>query len=265
MTTAFASAPAARRPLLRPIALPSEHGGWGFLFEPIVAAIAIAPSAGGAFIALAFVLGFLTRQPLKFALQDALRGRSYPRTRWCFLFAASYAIAALLALAAAIAISGPAILIPLGMVAPLGLMQVFYDANNRSRALLAELGGAVAMTSSAAALAVAGRMRLIPALTLAAVLIALGIPSIVYGRTLLQRAHGQHAESWSALALHAMAVIIVALIASPLAAAAMAILFLRATWHLARPALPAKTIGWREIAFGCATVALIVTGFYLPG
>lgn len=263
MTTTFAAAAPVRRPALRPIALPTEHGGWGFLFEPLVAGLAIAPSPGGALIALAFILGFLTRQPLKFALQDALRRRSYPRTRWCVIFAASYAIAALLALTAAVMVSGPIILVPLGLVAPLGVMQILYDANNRSRVLLPELGGAVAMTSSAAAIAIAGHMRMLAAFALAGVLVARAVPSIVYVRTLLQRAHGKEASSWPSLALHAMAILAVALIGTRLAAAAMCVLFLRATWHLARPVLPAKTIGWREITFGAISVALIVSGFYV--
>ena len=265
MSGMAATTTALPRPTLRPIALPTEHGGWGFLFEPILVGLLIAPSWGGALIALAFILGFLTRQPLKFALQDALRGRSYPRTTWCRIFAISYATAALLALVAAGAISGPIILVPLGLVAPLGFLQVIYDATNRSRALLPELGGSIAMTSSAVAIAIAGGMRMLPAFMLAGVLVARGIPSIVYVRTLLQRAHGKHAESWPSLSLHAIAILVVAFISTRLTAAAMCVVFLRAAWHLRRSVLPAKTIGWREIAFGAITVALIVLGAHFPG
>src|SRR6185436_6956547 len=78
---------------LRPLALPSEHGGWGFLLEPLVLGLLVRPSLAGSLIALAFVFGFLARHPLKLALQDLLRGKSYPRTRWCWLFACSYAAA----------------------------------------------------------------------------------------------------------------------------------------------------------------------------
>src|SRR5215212_11211122 len=86
---------------LRPLALPTEHGGWGFLFEPIVLGLAVAPSWSGVLVAIAFIFGFLTRQPLKLALQDALREKWYPRTRWCWMFAIAYAVAALTAIAAA--------------------------------------------------------------------------------------------------------------------------------------------------------------------
>ncbi|HVR37562.1 MAG TPA: YwiC-like family protein [Thermoanaerobaculia bacterium] len=250
-----------RRPAFRPLALPTEHGGWGFLFEPLVLGLAVAPSWGGALIAVAFIFGFLTRQPLKLALQDAMRGKSYPRTRWCWMFAVAYSLAALIALASAIAISGITIVIPIGLVVPLGLTQVLYDANNRSRALLPELAGAAAMSSSAAAIAIAGHMRLLTAFALAGIIAARSLPSIVYVRTLLQRAHGKVAASWPAIALHALAILFVASFAPKLAIVAMVLLFARATWGLARPVPPAKTIGWREIAWGFVTVALAAAGF----
>lgn len=35
---------AARTVKLRTVALPAEHGGWGFLFEPIVLGLLLAPT-----------------------------------------------------------------------------------------------------------------------------------------------------------------------------------------------------------------------------
>lgn len=248
-------------PSLRPIALPTEHGGWGFLFEPIVLGLLVAPSATGVLIAAAFVFGFLVRQPLKFALQDAFRHKSYPRTAWCWKFAAAYGAAAALTLAAAVILDSPAILIPLGLVAPLAITQILYDASNRSRSLFAELCGATAMTSSAAAIAIAGGVRIVPAFALAGVMVARLIPTIVYVRTLVTRSHGKEASTITPLALHAAAVAAVAAFAPVAATVAMIILFARAAWGLTHQPLPAKTIGWREIAFGAMTVALVAIGF----
>src|SRR3954452_11843953 len=109
----------APRVSLRPLALPTEHGGWGFLLEPIALGLAVMPSWGGALIAIAFVCGFLTRQPLRLALQDAVRGKSYPRTRWCWTFALSYAVAAFTALAAAVIIGGGGAVEPHAVGVPL--------------------------------------------------------------------------------------------------------------------------------------------------
>ena len=259
MTTTTLASPLPRpRPALRPLALPTEHGGWGFLFEPIVLGLAVAPSGGGVLVALAFVFGFLCRQPLRLGLQDAVRGRAYPRTRWCWLFFTAYAMCALASLALAVYVAGWAVVIPIGLVAPMGLMQILYDANNRGRALLPELGGAAAMSSSAAAIAIASGMRIVPALALSGIIVARAIPSIVYVRTLLTRSHGKSAAAWPSLALHALAVFIVALFAKPLVVFAMMLLFARAAWQLARPVPPAKKIGWTEVAFGTISVTLAI-------
>jgi hypothetical protein len=262
MSSIAHSMPAAPRPRprLRPIALPTEHGGWGFLFEPLVLGLAVAPSTAGALLALSAVAGFLTRQPLRFALQDLLRGKTYPRTAWSRGFAAAYFVLAAALFAAALSMSRPSVFIPLGLVVPLALTQVLYDAQNRSRSLFPELCGAAAMSSIAAAIAIAGGMRIVPALALSGVIVARSLPSIVYVRTLLQRAHGVAASSWPALAMHAAAVLLVAAFAPLLATAAMLILLARAAYSLSHEPPRAQTLGWREIAFGTLTVALTAAG-----
>lgn len=242
---------------LRPLALPVEHGGWGLLFEPIVLGMLVAPSWGGLFIGLAFVSGFLVRQPLKLALQDLLRRKSYPRTPWCWGLTAGYASLALFALAAALAFGGAAPLAVIAAAAPLALIQIGYDAKNRSRALLPELGGAVALSSSAAAIAVAGNASLLAALSLSAIILARAIPTIAYVRALVTRSHKQNAASWPSLSLHALAIVAVAAFAPMLAIAAMVLLLARAAWGLAHPPQKAKTIGWTEIVWGIVTVALV--------
>ena len=236
---------------LRPLALPSEHGGWGFLLEPIALGLVVLPSWSGALVAAAAVFGFLSRHPLKLALQDVVRGRRYPRTAYCWGLAGSYLLAAALALAAAIVIGGPQLFIPLGLVAPLAVVQVLYDARNRSREALPELSGAAAMASIAASIALAGGLRLLPALALSGIVVARTLPSIVYVRTLLRPA-----AKWPVIALHVVAVIAVAWFASPYAVVAMTVLLLRAIWGLTHPAPPARTIGWREIAYGAMGVVL---------
>ncbi|HVS30788.1 MAG TPA: YwiC-like family protein [Thermoanaerobaculia bacterium] len=257
MTTVALNVP---HPKLRPIALPTEHGGWGLLFEPLVIALAIRPSAAGALLAGATIFAFLARQPLKLALQDSLRGRSSARTRYCRLFAAMYLVAAAIALGAAVKLAGTTLLIPVGLVIPLALTTILFDANHRSRDLLPELCGTVAMSSSAAAVAIAGGMRVVPALALSAIVLARAIPSVVYVRTLLRRAHGRAASSWPVLLLHGAAVVTVSLFAPPLVTLAMAMLLVRAIWGLTHVPPRAQTIGWREVGYGVATIALVVAG-----
>jgi len=238
---------------LKPIAFPNEHGGWGFLFEPIVLGLAVAPSWGGVLIAIAAIFGFLTRQPLKFGMQDALRHKTYPRTRICWLVASLYACGALVSMSAAVMISGWRVLLPFAIVAPLALVALVADARNRSRALVPELAGAIAMTSTAASIAIAGAQPWM----FVVLLVARNISTIVYVRALLKRAHA----AWP-IVLHAASV----LAAAPfgwIATAAMLILLVRAIVGLTREAPRAKTIGWREIAFGALSVTLFALSLRL--
>ena len=248
--------PLQPRPLaMRPLALPAEHGGWGFLFEPIALGLLVAPSWGGALVAAAAVCGFLARHPWKLAMQDALRRRNYPRTRYCWWFAALYSLAGALALASGVAIGGAQVVIPLALVMPLAVVQLVYDARNRSRELLPELSGALAMSSVAAAIAIGGDLAVAPALGLAGIIVARTLPSILYVRSLLR-----HGPAWPIVAMHVLALLAVSLFASPFAIAAMTILLLRAVWGLTHETPRAQTIGWREIVYGVITVALVAIG-----
>jgi hypothetical protein len=258
------TATAAAVPVLRPLTLPTEHGGWGFLFEPLVLAMIVAPSWCGALLCAASICAFLTRQPLKLAMQDLVRGKRYPRTRWCALFASSYAAGAAVAVIAAIAFGGWRIAIPFAIVAPLAIVNIVFDARNKSRTLLPEITGPIAMASSAAAIAIAGGKTLGIAFALMALIVLRGLPAIVYVRTLLARAHGRPANALPPISMHVAAIVLAIVLwrfnLAPLAAAVMlAALLARAAYGLARPVPPAKTIGWREIVWGAAFVA--VTGF----
>lgn len=237
---------------LRPLALPAEHGGWGILFEPILIGLLVAPSWSGALVAAAAIFGFLARHPLKLALQDLLRNRAYPRTMYCRLFAGSYLLGGLLALSGAIAIGGTRILVPLALAAPFALVQVTFDARNRSRELIAEISGAIAMSSVPAAIALADGQSALVACGLSGIALARLIPTILYVRTLLGRF-----PAWAALAAHAAALLAIATYAPSLAILAMTLLLARALWGVTHKSPPAKVIGWREIAYGVITVGLV--------
>lgn len=246
----------ARSVALRPLALPAEHGGWGFLAEPILLGLLVAPSWSGALVAAAAVFGFLGRHPLKLALQDAVRGKRYPRTFWCRALAASCLLAALLSLAAAVVMSGACILVPFALAMPLAIVQGWYDARNHGRNLFAEISGAVAMASIATAVAIAGGLGAAVSYGLAGILIARFVPAILYVRALLGRLSPS-----TALIAHFTALGAIALYATLPVIAAMLVLSLRAVWGLTHEAPRAKVIGWREIAFGIATVALVAMGY----
>ena len=126
--TTFDAAP--QRISIRPLALPSEHGAWGLLLEPIVLAMIVAPSLAGLFVAIGAVALFLMRHPLKLGAIDGLKHRRYPRTAMCELLVVGYGLAASLAFAMAWALAGAKPLMLLATALPVAAVQFTYDVTS---------------------------------------------------------------------------------------------------------------------------------------
>jgi hypothetical protein len=150
-----------------------------------------------------------------------------------------------------VALAGWRFAIPFALVAPMALTMLVHDARNRSRGLLPELAGAVAMASIAAALPLAAGRAPSIAVTLMALMLLRSIPSIVFVRALL----GRGSKSLTVVP-HGAALAIAALIASPFAVAGCVVLLARALWGVTHDAPRARTVGWREIVYGALAVAL---------
>jgi hypothetical protein len=250
---------------LRKIALPVEHGGWGIVLEPAVLGVAVAPTWPGLAIAFAALLAFLARQPLKLALNDLGRRKTYPRTRPAALFALGYGAAAAALTVAAIATVGWPLLIPFAMAAPFALVQLFYDARNESRAWIAEIAGCVAMGSVAAAIGIAGGLTAAQSFTLWLLIMARSVSAVLYVRARLRLSKGQRTSIVLPVVVHAVALGIALATRSPLIIAAFTILLARAAAGLSplRKPLTAKIIGFTEIAHGIVTVALVALAFHM--
>ncbi|HSB62068.1 MAG TPA: YwiC-like family protein [Vicinamibacteria bacterium] len=250
------------------MALPVEHGGWGFLLEPVALGLLVAPSAAGLALGLAALGAFLARHPLKLVLLDRGKALRTVRTAAGERLALAYGVAAILALLAAWALAGTRPLVPLLAAAPLGLVQVLYDARNRSRSLAPELSGAVALGSLASGIALAGGWTLAPALALWALLGSRAVASVLYVRARLRLDRGQEPSLLPAWASHLAAVGLAAALfragwAPALAVLALSVLLLRAAhglspWH--RPVRP-QVVGLLETGFGALTVVLLTLGY----
>lgn len=251
---------------LRLVALPTEHGGWGFLLEPIVLGLLVAPSAGGLLLGIAAIGAFLARHPLTLALGDRRRGKRYPRTAWAERFALLYGLTALVSFAAALVLA-PQLWPALLLGAPLALVQHVYDLKKQSRELVPEVAGAWALSVSAPAIALAGGWAFVPALGLWLVLAVRAATAIVYVRAHIRRLRGLPAPSATPLVAHALGLALLVGLAAAglvpwLAAAALAVLLGRAAYGLApgRAVVRPATIGKRELGYGVVTVILTAVG-----
>lgn len=252
----------------RAIAVPAEHGGWGLLGEPVVLGLALAPSVSGACLALAAVLAFLARHPLRLVLMDRRRGARYPRTALAARFFLAFAGAAALALALAFATAQRPFVAALAVAAPFALVALGYDALGRGREALAEAAGAVALSAMAAAIALAGGQPAAVAFAAAGLLALRALTSVLYVRARIRLDRGLPAGPARVLALHAAALLAAALLARAgaapwLGAAAFSLLLVRAALGLraGRAPIRPQRLGFQELAHGLLTLALLVAGY----
>lgn len=260
---------------LKTIALPTEHGGWGLVLEPLLLGVLLAPTVPGLLLSIATLAAFLTRHPLKIAAGDIRRSRRSSRTRIAGLFAFGYATIALLAFVTVLNVSSRAFVLPLLLAIPFALVQIIYDVTGRSRQLLPELSGATAMAAVAASMMLLGGWPLSAALSLWAVLVGVRVvPSIIYVRTRLQMNHSARNSQLKtpspvlAISTHLFSctlviVLAIAGLAPVLSLAPALLLTLRALYFLSpiSPRLTARQVGFSEIALGLVTVALVVISY----
>lgn len=253
---------------VRKLAMPVEHGGWGILLEPVVLGLIVAPSLAGLLVALAAVAAFFARQPLKIALVDRSRGKTYPRTITALALTIVFAVAGAAAFAGAVALAGWSLALPAVAALPLALVQIRYDARNDSRRLLPELAGAVAMSGVVASIALADGSTALAAAVLWGVMLGRAIPAILYIRTrVLGEIIGSAFGPWPLIA-HVVAlacgIYLYAMSLAPLAVPiAFAILLARCAFGLSslRRPLSARRIGFTEIAYGTGTILAIAIAY----
>lgn len=140
------------RPRLKPIALPAEHGGWALVGAPVTLGCAVFPTSADLAIGVMAFGAFLARQPLRLAFKDLLAGKQYPRTRWAAGFALGYLVLAAAGACGGLVLARGAWGWPLALALPLFAFQAVQDYRSKGREPAAEICGAVAASSIAAAM-----------------------------------------------------------------------------------------------------------------
>jgi hypothetical protein len=253
---------------LRSVALPNEHGVWGFYLESALLGLPLAPSGAGALVALGALAAVVAQHPLSLVLADARRGRAYPRTALARRVLATYALAAAVLVGGGATVGGIAALLPLVLAAPIALVQLRYDRAHRGRELVPELAGAAAMPAIAAGVALAGGAPPGLAALVWLALLARNVPSVLYVRARLRLERGA-AGGRAAGTPAAVGAAVVALAAAAAATAGGVVgasaviayggLLGRAALGLSRwrRPVPAKTIGITEMVYGGLVVIVL--------
>lgn len=260
----------ADRVNLRAVALPAEHGAWGLLLEPVALGLLVASSGAGVALAIAAILGFLARQPLRLALADRLRGHAGARVSLAWRVAGMELLAALLAFAIAWRTAAQGFWIPLALALPIAGLHFAYDVRYRGRALVPELLGAGAAGGIASSIALAGGWPAPLAWLLWLLVAARALPSVLFVRARLRLDRGIETSAIPSHASHVAALALPCVLAMferlPwLACAPYALLLLRAILGLGarRRKVRPQVLGAAEVAFGAATVLLLALAFAL--
>ncbi|HVE60054.1 MAG TPA: YwiC-like family protein [Pyrinomonadaceae bacterium] len=270
MSAIASTIPAPRKINTKAIVLPIEHGSWGFVFEPLTAGLLIAFSPSAVWIVLLVVGAFLTRQPLKVLLNDWQAKRNLPQTAVARKFTLIYGAIFTFGLIGSLIFVKLDSFLPFLVVLPFAAYQIYCDAARQSRQLLPELTGAIAISSSAAVIALADNWTFPAAIALWGIFAARLIPSILYVRNRLKLEKGKEFSRFVPVFAHVSAFVLVGGLAfyglSPVLTVAMfAVLLGRAAIGLSpyRKKVKAMKIGVWEVVYGTLTALSVVIGFYL--
>jgi hypothetical protein len=253
---------------IRSIALPTDHGGWGFTLEPILLGLLVAPSAAAWWISAAALGIFLARRPVKILSTDLVRRRWLPRSRVALAFALLYGGIGLAGAVGALATADGPFLIPVVVALPFAFVGLRADALGKNRTLIAELSGSIAMGATVAAIAIADGWDLAPAFGLWLILAARDVAAIVLVRGQVRRLHRRPTNATTIYTIQAMSVAAVALGAAAgitpwLSVVAIGLIALVAVVSLNREPVPAKVIGWTQMAVGLVVVLVTAAGVRL--
>jgi hypothetical protein len=256
---------AIARPTWRAVTVPTEHGGWGLTFEPALLGLLVAPSIAGGALAVAAVAAFLVRTPLKTLLVDRRRHRELERDRLARRVAAVEMVVLLVMVAVAFARAGTDWVVPFAIALPLFAIELWFDARSRGRRLVPELCGAVGISATVAAIAIAGGEGSALAFALWLVLAARAVASVPFARVQVLRLRATPPSTiTSDLALGAAVVLAAVAYAVDQAVLAGAVAVVVVTlvelaWSRG-PARPAKVVGFAQLGFGLAVVVATAIG-----
>ena len=251
---------------IKALALPVEHGVWGFWLEPTLLGLVLAFSWAGVSLAFAVLAALLLQHPLVLYLNDILRNKSYSRTRLAFFFVLGYGSMAFGLTFLSIVLAGTiTFLLPLVAILPLVMYQFRARVAHQGRQLFPELAGAAALNALVASLVLITSASIWWALVLWLVLLARTLPTILYIRARLRLERGETINRLPSLLSVTLAVaVITTLVEVKLLPALLVLffllLFIRTALGLSvmRLSLKAKHIGMLELGIGLLLVGAFV-------
>jgi len=250
---------------IKSVALPREHGAYGFTIEPLLLGLLAAYTPVGLSLALGTMLAFFAHQPIKI-----LFGQNKSLHKAALLFLFLYLLTAVFFFILFIS------RVPLHTAAPFYtalLLMTFYlilDLLHYSRRIFVEIMAPAAIGLIAVSIVLAAGWSDSKALGLGLLLAARFVPTTFYVRARLRLEKKQNPENTTAVFSSSFAFLMVLLLTvmgiTPWTGlAAVGILTLRAFLGLSsyRKKSTVKAIGMREFMYGQILVWLSAAGYWL--
>lgn len=256
------------RPNWRSVTIPTEHGGWGLTLEPGLLGVLLAPGLTSLWLALAAMVAFTARTPLKIVAVDLRRNRVLERTRLAAMIGlAELAVLAVL-VTAALNTAAQAFWWPLLVAAPLIALQASYEVRSRGRRLAPELAGATGICAVAAMAVVADGGSTALALGAWLVLAGRAISSVTWVRGQIVRIHGRTPDQRVLVGTDALALaagVTAWLLEPSLALGALALPVVIAVQRLSALGTPVRPAiqGMLQMFMGFSVVGLVALGVAL--
>jgi hypothetical protein len=252
--------------------LPREHGAYGQVTFPLLTALIVAgPTAAGLCVGAAAVMGFLAHEPLLVLLgRRGVRARAEQERAARLRFAVTGAIALVAGVLAALALPADArwsLLLP---VVPAGVLLVAIAAQSE-KSILGEAAAAVAFSSIAVPVCLAGGLPTGVALAVSIVFAAIFLSGTLAVRGVILAVRGG-GNPRMARATRLSTVLLAAAVAAALVVAASRALvpwaatvavcpgLIAGIWIATFPPSPAqlRTVGWTLVATSTAAVLILV-------
>lgn len=254
--------------MLKAVALPVEHGGYGILLEAVLVGLGLAPTAAGVFYAFAFLAAFFMAQPAKVLLSEKVPLRVSSRRKAAILMLAVYglpgAVFFLLGLNGTSASIFPALYVLLLFAA----YQMLALLGRKNREFLTTVTGSMLLSAAAVFILLAGGSPLVKAVSVWILLGARAISAISYVRFRLRAARGDESGLRTAWTVHGVSgLIILALVllkAIPVLAAAGYFLIAARNAYVAaaaRAAVKPQVIGFQQFRLSLFNALLIIFAF----
>ncbi|MGD9488818.1 MAG: YwiC-like family protein [Calditrichaceae bacterium] len=254
---------------LRKIALPQEHGSWGYTLEPVFLGLLIVFSFNGLILGIAAMAAFMSRNSLKIWLREKESGKNVIKARYARNFSIFYLLSGLIGFGYVLLIAGQMLLIPMVMIFPLIIVYIIYDTLNQAKSLLPELSGAAAFAMMSSLIAMAGGWIIFDALFLWIISMGRSLTTTLYVRNRLNLRRKEEARIGIQRLAHSAIIIIFIVLyyikrIPLLAVIGVVLLAARSETGILpvfRNQLP-KSIGIQEFIFGAVYVILAAAGYH---